>query len=77
MQRLEAKVEWVFSNDLCIDSKEKRASNLVHIKIQIEAKNKNKLSLSYIYTMNCIKTAELNKNSDILYFWLNFVVCME
>ena len=76
MQRLEAKVEWVFSNGLCIDSKEKRACNLVHIKIQIEAKNINELSLSYIYTMNCIKTAE-HINIVTLYFWLNFVVCME
>ena len=44
-----------------IDSKEKRACNLVPIKIQTEAKNSNKLCIS------CgTKAAEVTKNSTVL-----------
>ena len=45
-----------------IDSKEKRACNLVPIKIQTEAKISNKLYISY-----GIKAAKVTKNDAVLY----------
>ena len=44
-----------------LDYEEKKACNLVPIKVQIEAKNSNKLYISY-----SIKTAKVTKNITVL-----------